>query len=858
MNIISKLTMRHLNENRKRTVVTILGIAMSTALISAMMLGVFSFFKFFGYLAERTDGKGQVVYEEVSKEQFMSLTADERVGLAGLLNKDSKISGVRLDSGKEDRFRIGNVVNGNYDFFTVQTVTDYDGALPKNSSEIAVEEQFLKDNGLDLKIGDTLSFEQGNRNAVVDGKRECIGGNYRADEEFESLENVTCTITAILHGNRPTASYDIFRGLDGDFYPDTENAVVYTQLSKPDHTSIVQIKDIAADYGITKYQMNTEYLLSNFAFEGSDGTYKSFFAMMGIALAVVVATSVVLIVNSIEMSLTERLRYLGMLASVGATGKQKRFSIYYEGFILGIIGIPLGILIGYIGTKVTMNYMGSKILEAEILAGAEGLRGSIPVVCSPWVILAIVLCAAVTIYISTLIPAIKASKVMPIDALRQSNTIKVKGRSLRTPWYIRKLFGYEGDLAYKNIKRNGIKGSVITASIAISVILFITISFVCESVERANKYDLSLPCQLFASCSLDESEKFRAALENMEGVDDVYTSGIIQFNFVKSKNDDTTVLANSDIANRDYLTKEFSNIDLGGMTVVVIDDDDFKGLLKSNGLSEEKYFDGTLRGVLLNNYFHDTKSGAIFNDGILGQRLHYDDENGFPPGVEIGDFIKYEKDTKALELTMKEMIAIYVPASVYFEKAKLNIPEDILMVDYGVETSDHEGVYHRIYDMAGSEGYHNYSVSDLTDSLDVMNTITMMLKIVMYGFTALLTLITIANIVNTISTGILLRRKEFAMYKSVGMASGGFKKMLRLETFLYGFRALVFGLPASLALCYMMFRSFDSGLVAFTPNPVTYLIVIVAVFAVVGASMLLSVNKIKDDSIIDALKVDVV
>ena len=139
-----------------------------------------------------------------------------------------------------------------------------------------------------------------------------------------------------------------------------------------------------------------------------------------------------------------------------------------------------------------------------------------------------------------------------------------------------------------------------------------------------------------------------------------------------------------------------------------------------------------------------------------------------------------------------------------------------------------------------------------------MNTVTLILKTAMYGFTILLTLIAVANIVNTISTGVLLRRKEFAMYKSVGMAQDGFKKMIFLETGFYGFKALIIGLPISVILSYLMFRTLDKKTYSFDLDLMTYGIVIVAVFAVVSISMFLGLNKIKDDSIIEALKEDVV
>ena len=122
----------------------------------------------------------------------------------------------------------------------------------------------------------------------------------------------------------------------------------------------------------------------------------------------------------------------------------------------------------------------------------------------------------------------------------------------------------------------------------------------------------------------------------------------------------------------------------------------------------------------------------------------------------------------------------------------------------------------------------------------------------------LLALIAAANINNTISTGVLLRRREFAMYKSVGMAEDGFGKMIRLETFLYGIRALMIGIPVSILISYVMFRAFDAELYSFNIDWIMYILVIVVVFAIVGASMLLSVNKLKGDSIIEALKNEMV
>lgn len=858
MNILSRLTLRHLAENKKRTVVTILGIATSTALISAILLGVFSFFRFFGYIATLTSGNVHAAFYELSEEQALSLKEDSRIALAGITDTDPVISGVRLDSGKSDRLRIGNIAHGDRDYFTELVVSEYEGTLPANSHEIAVEEKFLSDNGLALQVGDRLTFEQGNRWSLdEDGERIYWAGNYRSEEIFEALSTETCTITAILHGNRPTAGFDILRGMDAGSYPALKYSEVRISLKKCDHTAIRQVKQIAQDHGIQKFALNTEYMISVFAFEGSVGAYHAFFVLMAIALLIVVVTSVILIVNSVGMSLAERMRYLGMLASVGATGRQKRSSIYFEGLILGAIGIPLGLLLGYLGSRVTLSVLGRRILEAEILAGAEGIRGSIPVRCSPWIILAIVLLSGMTVFLSTLLPALRAARIMPIDALRQSDTIKVSAKSLKVSPLIHKLFGYEGELAYKNIKRNGLKGAVITGSIAVSVILFLTISFFCRAVEKANQVDFDLPYQIAVSCSLSESDKLREALEATDGVDRVFSGGMIQFLFEK-KEDEKATLANRDIADPRFLTSGFAKLKLDSISLVIAEDEDFKELLQANGLTEEKYFGDTLRGVLLNDLFRKKNSGTVFNEEILGQSLRYDEADGNPPAVEIGDLVKYDKDCTLFAMTPKGTVTVFVPASVYYEKAKETIPEEILTCDMCVVTERHSEVLRAIEEMLENDGYHHYSCADLSATLAVMNTVTMMLKTAMYGFTILLTLIAIANIVNTISTGVVLRRKEFAMYKSVGMASGGFRKMIRLETFLYGYRALVIGIPVSLLLSYLMNSTIEDKTYVFDPNLLTYAAVIVAVFSVVGLSMLLSIHKLKDDSIIEALKEDAV
>ncbi len=868
MNIISKLTVRHLLENKKRTIVTILGIAASTALITAILVGIFSFFRFFGTINKRTDGNVHADFDRMTWQDVEALSGDDRIELAGVVCTDPAITGVRMLTDKEMRFRVGNIFNGGGDIYRQLVVYDYDGRLPETSGEVAVEEAFLKDNGLDLDIGDTITFELGNRYEIQpDGTKIYYGGSYRSEEQFEILSTENCTVTAILHGNRPTKDYDILRGMDsGTIVGSDEKGEPYLHcritLKKADYTSALQIRQIAEDYNLHIGDINTEYMISAFAFQGMGGAYTQLFMLMAIALLIVMATSVILIYNAFGMSLAEKIKYLGMLASVGATRFQKRASIYFEGLVLGLIGIPLGILAGIAGAAITLAVLGRKILEAEIIAGAEGMRGTIPVIVEPLVILIIFVLAAVTIFVSALVPAIKASKIMPLDALRQTTTIKLKARKLATNPLIRKIFGYEGELAYKNIKRNGLKGTVIVFSMAISIIMFLTIDFFDHTFMKLNQYEIDIPFNIYVSCALDETGRLKEELEALPEVERVVSADYVSYNFKEDPDDPSFIPANSGFTNPEYLTEDYKALfdTESSVMVILVEDEDFDKLLETNGIDPSEYYGKELKGVILDSFLHTENAKSVFNRNIIGQKIFYDNPVGNPPAVEIGGIVSYEKDSYVCNMVPKNTIDVYVPVSMYYENAAQNIDKDELSYTVGIfQTGEGEAdvLKEKVSDLVTYGGYHNCVVQDITSAKNVMDTVSLMLDTAMYGFTILLTLIAMANIVNTITTAVHMRRQEFAMYKSVGMEDKGIKKMLLLETLLYGIRALLIGIPVSILISFLMFSTIESKVYAFELNYPMYLIMVFAVFGIVGLSMLLSAGKIKDDNIIEALKCDV-
>ena len=856
MNIIMKLTLQHLKSNLKRTIVTIFGIVASTALITAMLTGVYSAFKFTGDVTVYADGNYHASFINLTEKDYNNLKNDSLLEFVGVRDTDNEKTGFYIDTDTEKRFRTGNVYHGNSDHFSQKVTCEYDGRLPENAGEIAIEEEFLKDNHLNLQVGDTLSFHQGYRYGYEGDELVYFAGNYRSAEDFCVLSDETCTITAILHHNEPTKSFDILRGTDS--FPE-KNQVDIT-LKKADRNSVNTLKSIAAAYGLSINEINTEYLMTLFVKNIPSNPVNSIYKLLATALVIIIIASSIMIYNAFAMSLTERMKYLGMLSSVGATGRQKKASVYYEGFLLGIIGIPLGYLFGILGCAVTLHFTGSLILNSKMLYGINTfVMGHIPVKTHPAIVLATILFSVMTIFISSFIPAVKASRITAIEAIRQSNTIKLRAWKLKVLPFVKLIFGYEGELASKNIKRNGAKGVVITASMAVSIILLISVMFLVELFNKENSYEIEIPFQVFASASLNERERLKEDILKIDGVEKVFVAEMISYNFnSKDENGKEREIPNTAIRNPEFLTKDYKDLfdRTNDIWVIPVEDEDFRKICEKNGIDDTKFFGDELRGVLLNNYTHKPSRKDVFNDKILGQKLFYDKADGNPPAIVISDFVKWDKAIEEYRLSPKGSISVYVPSSIMDREYVKCVDEKDLTCTYGIQCKNHEEVYEKISDLLTYDGYTNTTASDVEDQLIIMKTLMTLIKTIMYGFIVLISLIVIANIVNTITTGVHLRRKEFAMFKSVGMTRFCFKKMLFLETFLYGLRALLFGLPVSALISFFIYKNVPTPSSAFELNFLTYIFVSLGVFAIVGISMLLSAGKTSNETIVDVLKED--
>lgn len=864
MSIIQKLTLAHLKKNKGRTVVTILGICVSVAMITAVFVCIASFMNFFAEETLYTGGHWHAQVFEAADNEIDELKARENVSRVGLrANLDDSKSSFMIDYGVSPRTSTGNICAGDANWLSQIVTCDIDGKLPASENEILVEIDFIESNELDWQVGDTVTIPVGTRLADVDGTITPVNGSYVSGESFELSNIEEFTVSGIIDSNIPTRNYQIIRLASSD---ELNGATVLVEMKKIDFTSYADIKEtlVSCNIDSDRYEINTDYLGANFSFAANSNYATSIIPMTAVILAVIIIASVALIYNAFGMSLSERTRYLGMLASVGATKQQKSSSVYFEGFLLGLIGIPIGIGAGVLGIYITLKAIEPKM--QLFLNGAENLEMN--VIVPLWVIIGIILVSALTIFISAMIPAKKASSITPIDALKQTNEIKVKAKKLKSSKLVRAIFGYEGELANKNLKRNGRKSRVITASIALSIILFLSVNSFCDMFVTANDLSNDMPYQVYVNVSSDEDFNLLSEeISTLSGVKDAFsTSGL---NFVYGENKMNT---NQDVAKEEYLTSSYKKLFEDAVAIVnFVDDDDFNALCEENGIDYKQYYQTNsenpleLNALLMNNISHDRSGPEVFNEKILGQSFYYDsyDEEGNLTKDNTGikttakDFIEYDPDNDLCNLNSVTQISLYAPVSMYIKAIETQDPGTEPVMQLGIVTDSHTETVEQLEKLVDQNSLTGVTIMDLVDSMQTMNAIISVLQIFVYGFVALITLISVANIINTVSTGIDLRRKEFAMFKSVGTTPHGFTKMICLESLFYGLKAIVFGIPISILISYAMYLILSSNNIPFTINIPLYLIVIAVVFVIVGASMFYAVSKLKNDSIVETLKEDI-
>ena len=714
MSITKKLALRHLKQNKTRSVLTVLGITISVVMLTVIFTCATSFAHYYGERAINTNGNWHFFVKtdyESAKKYLLSDSSLKDIGFEKDLSTEEQ--SYKIYSDKANYLRTGTIYQGDAQYIKDTVTCKYDGALPKSDNEIMVEQSLIKNNGLELKIGDEIKIAVGSR-LKGDFVILPVMGNYQFGERFEKEKDETFKVVGILHNNEPTERGAIIRGMS-DFK--SKNLVAYGKIKKITPFSYIKINGIYDKFGFTKKKRafnvgeNTGFLNSRLAFSIDKNDLPQVLKLTAIGIvvfAVIFVSSFAMIYNSFALSVGEQIKYLGMLSSVGATRKQKKKTLYFEGAILGGIGIILGIVLGLLTTFISQSAMNAKI--ASIMEGYnDNIKYSTHI--SLWVLCLIVILAALTVFVSIISPVQKAARITAIDAIRKTDEIKRKGK-IRTPFIITKLFGFEGDIAFKNLRRNGRKSRTIIACICICAVLFLSCNYFCETFKEASNLDYEIPYQLMYQYSAESKaqlEKARNYLKTNKRVKRFYSIWEAWYSILRGDINpyDNSRLYDMSFQNESIFVDKYKFIATQDITYTahLIDDEDFNALCKKNGIDYKKYYspdkDGSIKTIVINGI--DRNDEPIFNNNLLGKTIGcYDidsekterenklDENGnqvyfyYKTGCtsiyKFCDSIKYDKDNPICNLDSSG-VAFYAPKCVYDKYSD----DDSFYFDYGIE-----------------------------------------------------------------------------------------------------------------------------------------------------------------------------
>ena len=838
MNILNKFTIKSLKLNKKRTIVTIIGIMLSTALICGVAGLVSSFQNSLIDWARTNDGNYHVTFKNVASDKAQYVTENQKV-------KDyfisSSLGWANLEGSKTTNKPYLHVLAYDKKALENYGVVLTDGRLPQNSNEIIITESVLTGARVLLKIGDTITLNIGTRKSNDDYYLNDDALYTEDDESIVDTKEKTYTIVGFMQTLDVEKFYS--PGYSALTYMDEtpsaiDISVLYKSPKEYEKTTKDICKTLNLDFDEDIY-VNSDFL----RFQGimSDNMLYVLYTIAGVVIFIIVISSVFVIRNSFSISVAEKNRQYGMLSSVGATSKQIRKNVIFEGMVIGLIAIPLGILLGIVAIMILLKVV--NYLLTDMLSGL-GFTYSINLLA----VLISVAISIITIYLSCLIPARKAAKISPIESIRGNNDIKINSKKLRTSKLTKKLFGIGGVIASKNLKRSKKKYRTTVISLVISIFIFISLSsFLTLGTKTSQFYYMDFKFNVYVHSLSDANTQIYEKISKLENVDNsayCYQSSL-------------------DIDNIKYASefgKKFLENDPQPTRIafMVYNNEYFKKYIKEIGLKESDY----KTAVILLDY--DT----FYNeDGSKTVDRIYSLKSGDKVNVKSGDKEKTLTISKFTDVKPMGQEAVYynhriiVVSEDYIKevfKEDVNNSDYYHLSDLFIKSSKPQELENTLNDLIKQGGdYYGLTVFNYETYMKQEQRMLLVVKIFLYGFITVITLIGVTNIFNTITTNMILRSKEFAMLKSVGMSSKEFNKMIRLESIMYGTKSLLIGIPLGILGSYGMYKAFAQGIdLGYTLPLPAIIISIIFVFIIVGITMKYSLNKINKQNIIETIRKD--
>ena len=933
MNLMKTLTLKNLKLNRKRTIVTIVGIILATALLSALVTLVSSFQYSMIEYQKQKDGDFHVKFSGVKMSELSEFKNNRNIESTF---ETMGMGFAKLNGCKNEDKPYAYVMATDEAGFEKGCFNLIEGRMAKNEDEIVIPRHLRTNGRIDIKVGDEITLDIGKRydsntesviweNIAYEHEAETLTDtvtkrykvvgimerpgygmeDYSAagytfvtySDELAAIDNGTkseaseadTTLTVYSRytqkalRNKDAVTADII-GVDEKLFEKSNNSSVEMSAEESDRF-LKEMENAKYDIYINRFLISYECVFP------IDGTFKALFTVAAVVALIIILTSVYCIKNSFNISITEKIRQYGMLASVGATRRQIKSSVKTEAAMLGVVGIPVGTMSGILASFILVKVVNA--LSAGWLNFALSFHTSLPAL-----ILAVILSIA-TIYFSATGSARRAAKVTPLEAIRNTKEIKIKSAKLKTPAIIGRIWGIGGVISYKNIKRNKKKYRTTVTSIVICSVTFIVISYfmsmafsVVGMSYASADYNIGINMSYKKDIHID-IEKLSKLVSGIEGVDDYLVGAGYDFDVRKPKYTKEY---------GEYCRQVYDNSeDVSQMFLItVLDDKSYDKYASDAGIKNaaagailvnkgtfDVYNENSLKYVKKEMELYKYKAGDtiecgynVYDDASSDDNTaegdtesSTEDNSGYVDEETINNGVRKTVDvtiagvtdkvptcyngygnTSLLFMNQKGFESLWADGKSGNEFKPGNASYSAYVVAENAD--EYQDTFEKETEENPEYSQISFYVSNMDKQMRDEKSLFTLLGVFAYGLIVVIALIGITNIINTLSTGMELRSREFATLRSIGMTDKQFAGMVRLESVFISVKALVIGVPLgiliSYLLCVMMNRMDDA--IIYEPPYKAIILCIVVVIMLIYAIMKLSMTKLRHNNIIETIK----
>ncbi|MFZ5354154.1 MAG: ABC transporter permease [Bacillota bacterium] len=860
MKSYKSLTFRYLRNQMKRTVLTVLGVILSISLITAIGTMMESLKYETVQHQIRNSGNFHASISGVDKEYTNVLARHTRLAKLGI----ATIGGY-AKAGDNSYIKVAGL-DKNYQEMMFLSLLE--GKMPEKPDEIAVEKWILNELPGEAKLGEriTLIVEDKTEAEIVDkvfGKE----ADKKAVRPILPEKTITLTICGILSNsdNSQLMSTSL-----GAVLPEVvesirgaENTDYGCYFLIKDGLKIQQsISELSEDLGISRSSINDNKRLLALLGESEDEQINDavMYVIAFLVVLIVIATAAV-IYNAFHISVIERIRQFGILRSVGSTPKQIRAIVLGEVAVILLIALPLGLISGIMAVKIVLGLLNlskySVFFATKVIVSFR--------------VLAISSIVGITaVFISALSPVFLAGRVSPIQAIMNQSGDKKAIKKYRSHKLVRLIFGVEGEMAYKNLRRNRKRLFVTVFSMCIGIVIFIVFNtfayyafeglhgndnyvpdFKLHSLRTEQAiYDAEVYNEITGIAGVEKAYKImeqdRYITFSMEGFTEEYKAELA------GNKINLNVLGDSGCFNPPdtSILWGYDNMALAEVKKVLIE-----GSADVEVLDKEK---GVL--VVVNQEIRrasDKKQAVVKALDIkVGEYIYIDTKGMLGQGSE-----NIEDLTRVKVVGLLDKVPLYVPYPIW--KIAIITSENTFKHLVGNEgyhgfdievtkDADKDAIKQRLVEI--SQSVKGGKLTDFGEMAGIMSQARLAVSVLLYGFVAVIALIGVLNIMNTISTNLILRTREFGTQRAIGMTMGQMKKMIVVEGIFYGIIGAVWGTSIGLILSRLLFNSMNNVYGMVWKLPINAVIIAVTgTIAVTLLSTLVPLKRVANMNIIEAI-----